>query len=68
MEREGANIAQEGRKGGSTDSGSEALDESRVFLESGVERIADVEDICVVASWSESTSGIIGAVMVRGEA
>lgn len=67
MEREGADIGQEGRKGRSTDTGSEALYESRVLLESGVERFADGEDICVVASWSELTSGIIAAV-VRGEA
>lgn len=53
MEREGADIGQEGRKGGSTDAGSQALDESRVLLESGVEGLADGEDICVVASWSE---------------
>ena len=47
MEREGADIGQEGRKGGSTDSSSQALDESRVFLEGRVEGFADREYVCV---------------------
>lgn len=47
MEREGADIGEEGRKGGSTDAGPETLDKSRVLLESRVEGFADREDICV---------------------
>lgn len=54
MERERADVGQEGLLGGGVDSRAEAFDEGGVFLQRGIERLADGEDICcVIVQWLE---------------